>query len=171
MSERHGKPTLANRTGRATASDSVMTPPDLAKRIIQCLQPTGLCLDPCRGQGAFYNAMPSRKYWCEITEGRDFFHWKKQVNWIITNPPYSIYDRFLQKCFDVSNNVALLVPLAKAFKSLQVERMVEQYGGLRLIWLIGSGTKCGFAFGFPTGVLWYQKGWLGSIDRMVSKDV
>lgn len=161
------KPTRPNKTGRATASDSVMTPPRIAEAIVSHYRPFGLSLEPCRGTGNIYALLPSPKDWCEITEGRDFFDYQGSVDWVITNPPYSIYDRFLQKCFDVADNVVFLAPIAKAFKSMKVERMVDAYGGLKEIWMMGSGTKCGFAFGFPTGCLHYQRNYSGPIKRKV----
>ncbi len=160
---RHGVPTRPNRTNQATASDTVQTVPHIARSIVRKYQPSGLVLEPCRGEGNIYNELPQPKDWCEITQGRDFFDYRQQVDWIITNPPYSIYDKFLEHCFEVAGNVVLLCPIAKAFKSLGIENMVSSYGGLKEIWLIGSGQACGFAFGFPTGCLYYQRGYVGSI--------
>lgn len=162
-----GKPTLPNRTNKATAADLVMTPIYIARIILEKFKPQGLILEPCRGTGNIYNQLPEPKDWCEITQGRDFFSYHRKVDWIITNPPYSIYDKFLQHCFELADNVVLLSPIAKAFKSMKIEKMVDEYGGLKIIWLIGSGTKCGFAFGFPTGCLHYQRGYKGKIERVV----
>jgi hypothetical protein len=144
-----------------------MTPPHIAELMLSEFRPNGSCHEPCRGTGNIYKLLPSQSSWCEINEGRDFFDFTGKVDWILTNPPYSIYDKFLFKCFEVSDNVVLLVPLAKAFKSMKIERMVDAYGGLKKIVLIGSGTKCGFAFGFPTGFLHYQRGYKGDIERKV----
>lgn len=162
-----GKPTKPNRTNASTAADKVMTPLWLAKIIVEEFNPTGTTLEPCRGTGNIYNCLPEPKDWCEIAEGRDFLAFNGKVDWIITNPPYSIYDLFLSKCFDVADNVALLCPIAKAFKSMRIERIVDNYGGLKKIWIIGSGNSCGFSFGFPTGVLYYKKGYKGNIERVV----
>jgi hypothetical protein len=161
------KPTRPNRTGKATAADAVMTPTDIAERIVAHFSPTGTCLEPCRGTGNIYRLLPDPKGWCEIAEGRDFFDFTGHADWIITNPPYSIYDRFLEHCFKIADDVVLLVPIAKAFKSMKVERLVDGYGGLKEIWLMGGGQKCGFAFGFPTGCLHYQRGYKGAITRTV----
>ena len=161
------KPTKPNTTGKSTASDSVMTLPNIAQLIIEKFKPYGLILEPCRGSGNIYNLLPEPKDWCEIMDGRDFMDYHKKVDWIITNPPYSIYDKFLSHCFDVADNVVLLVPIAKAFKSMKIEAMVDEYGGLKEIFLIGSGTKCGFAFGFPTGCLYYKRKYKGSIKRTI----
>lgn len=162
------KPTQPNRSGKATAADSVMTPTHIARLIVELLRPTGFCLEPCRGTGAIYDELPEPKDWCEITMGRDFFDYAGRADWLITNPPYSIYDQFLEKSFSVADNVALLVPIAKAFKSMKIERMVDAYGGLRRIILLGGGGSCGFAFGFPVGVLHYQRSYKGPIERIVN---
>lgn len=161
------RPTQPNRTGKSTASDLVMTPPHIAKLIVDKYQPKGFVLEPAKGTGNIFNELPEPKDWCEITEGRDFFDYHKKVDWIITNPPYSIYDAFLKHSFEVADNVVFLTPIAKAFKSMRVEKMVDEYGGLKEIFLIGTGSKCGFAFGFPTGCLYYQRNYKGPIYRTV----
>lgn len=165
METRKGKPTAPNRSSKATAADSVMTPPHIAKIIIDRYEPSGHILEPCRGTGNIYRLLPEPKDWCEIAQGRDFFDYVGKVDWIITNPPFSIYDLFLEKCFEVADNVVLLVPIAKAFKSLKIERLVDSFGGLAEIWILGSGTACGFAFGFPTGCLYYKRNYYGDIHR------
>ena len=102
-----GKPTQPNRTGIATASDTVMTPINIAKLILEHFQPAGQILEPARGTGNIFNLMDEPKDWCEITEGRDFLKYNKKVDWIITNPPYSIYDNFLEHCFEISENALI----------------------------------------------------------------
>ncbi len=163
------KPTLANKTGKATAADIVITPPAIAQMIIRHYKPSGRCLDPCRGTGSFYQFLPEPKDWCEIMQGRDFFEYGKKVDWIITNPPYSIYNDFLVHCFELADNIVFLCPIAKAFKSLTTERLVAKYGGLKEIWLIGGGSSCGFAFGFPTGCLYYKKNYTTGIIKYIGK--
>ena len=162
-SYRHGKPTRANRTQYATASDNVMTPKNIAQLIVGRYNPQGLVLEPARGTSTIYDALPNPKDWCEITGGVNFFNYHNKVDWIITNPPFSIYDKFLEHCFELSPNVVLLAPIAKAFKSLRIQNLVDKYGGLKEIFLIGSGSSCGFAFGFPTGCLYYKQYYHGAI--------
>ena len=164
------KPTKPNRTRIATAADNVQTNFETARWILNHYQPDGVVLEPCRGSGNFYYQLPGRKQWCEIKEGKDFFDWSKPVDWIITNPPYSIYDHFLHHAFEVADNVVFFAPIAKAFKSNKVQSMVLEYGGLREIVYMGSGARHGFAFGFPVGCLHYKRGYVGDckithIDR------
>ena len=59
--------------------DIVMTPEYLAKEIIEHFNPTGRILDPCRGEGAFYDNYPEGDHdWCELGEGRDFLQYQKK---------------------------------------------------------------------------------------------
>jgi hypothetical protein len=148
-------------------NDLVMTPRHIAKQMIAFYDFTEkrstTILDPCRGTGAFYDQYPDHcvKYWCEITEGRDFFDWPHKVDWIITNPPYSIFPQFLEKCFEVADNVALLIPLAKLVSSLKRINMVMDYGGIVSMRIIGA-SKCGFPFGFPAAAIHMKRGYDGN---------
>lgn len=148
-------------------NDMVMTPLHIAKQMIDfyTIPLRATMLDPCRGDGAFYHQYPSRagvnRDWCEITEGRDFFDWPYKVDWIITNPPYSIFPQFLEKCFEVADNVALLIPLAKLVSSLKRINMVMDYGGIVSMRIIGA-SKCGFPFGFPAAAIHMQRGYDGN---------
>ena len=149
-------------------NDMVMTPRHIAKQMIDYYDKwhdlSGrVLLDPCRGDGAFYDQYPNHctKEWCEITEGRDFFDWPYKVDWIITNPPYSIFPQFLEKCFEVADNVALLIPLAKLVSSLKRIKMVMDYGNIESIRIIGA-SKCGFPFGFPAAAIHMRRGTPGT---------
>lgn len=155
------KPTQLNRTNKATASDTVLTKTETAKWIVDYFKPKGIMLDPCAGEDAFYNNFIGEKYRCEIRDGSDFLLWEDKVDWIITNPPYSIYDHFLEHAFNIADNVVFFVPIAKAFKSNKVQKMVSEYGGLKEIVYMGGGGKHGFAFGFPVGCLHYKRGYRG----------
>jgi len=156
------KPTKPNKTKIATAADCVMTKKETAFRIVKYFNPIGSILDPCSGNGAFFDSYENEeKYKCDISYGKDFFDWEKKVDWIITNPPYSIYDYFLDKALKIADNVVFFCPIAKAFKSNRVQKMVIEYGGLKEIVYMGTGGKYGFGFGFPVGCLYYKRNYRG----------
>lgn len=157
-----GKPTKANKTQKATAADTAYTNIETAKWIIDYFKPSGSILEPAAGRDAFYSQFNNEiKYRCEIADGIDFFDCKTKVDWIITNPPYSIYDLFINHCFELADNVALFVPIAKAFKSNKIQELVSRYGGLKEIIYMGGGSRHGFNFGFPVGCLYYKKNYIG----------
>ena len=68
-------------------ADVVPTQQWIADDIVQHFQPKGICLDPCRGDGVFYQRLPAGSLWCEIREGRDFFDFNDRVDWCMSNPP------------------------------------------------------------------------------------
>lgn len=89
--------------------DVVLTPHTLAQKIISHLNPQGVVLDPCRGEGAFDHPLVTD--WCEITEGRDFLQWRGHADWIIGNPPWSQYNAFNQHALQHADNIAWLYHL------------------------------------------------------------
>ena len=93
-------------------NDKVYTPVDLCKKIIDYFKPSGLILEPCKGTGNFSNLLNGCDY-CEIDEGIDFFDYQKEnVNWIITNPPYSKIKKFLLKSYEIkTKNIVYVVPI------------------------------------------------------------
>jgi hypothetical protein len=164
-------PTKPNKTGKHTANDSVMTPVSTAKFIIDYFWPSGTILDPCRGNGAFYDQYPEHclPSWCEINpdcvqhyaEGaqpRDFFDHYFHVDWIMTNPPFSIFNHFLKHALGLAKNVVLLIPANKVFKATGLLNIVEESGHeLRTILEMGGGSHHGFNFGFPMAAVHWAK--------------
>jgi hypothetical protein len=57
-------------------ADIVYTPEAVSKHIINFLAPSGVCLDPCKGDGAFYKFLPQGSLYCELREGSDFLQFK-----------------------------------------------------------------------------------------------
>ena len=66
-------------------------------------------LDSCRGKGAFYNKLNSPKFYCEISEGVDFFNFNEFVELSIGNPPYSILDKWLNHTYKICNRFCYIV--------------------------------------------------------------
>lgn len=102
------------RKNKDKKKDIVYTPVNIAKDLIKLcsFNDKDVLLDPCKGTGAFFDNFPktNKKLWCEIQEKKDFFKFSKKVDWIITNPPYSILSKWLKKSMEISNKgIALLV--------------------------------------------------------------
>ncbi|OUX44535.1 MAG: hypothetical protein CBE21_00715 [Proteobacteria bacterium TMED261] len=144
---------------KKTPNDVIMTNPNTAKWIVDYFQPTGKMLEPCRGDGAFYNELQNHgdTDWCELTEGKDFLDYNGKVDWIITNPPFSIFDAFLLKSFEIADNIVFFCPLTKVFKGKRLDIKICEYGGIKEIIHMGGGNQHGFPFGFSTGCIHYQK--------------
>lgn len=147
-------------------SDIVFTPSDAAANIVRWLNPKGKCLDPCMGDGAFYNCLPEGRDYCEIREGKDFFDYTEKVDWIIGNPPYSIFETFLQKSFSLANDVAFLVPTNKVFQRQIIMDRINAWGGIKGVLIYGSGSMLDFPFGFSVGLFHFKKHYVGD-TRMI----
>jgi hypothetical protein len=114
-------------------SDVVYTPVNVSAGILKFLKPSGKLLDPCKGDGSFYNQMPAGSEYCELQEGLDFFDYNKKVDWVIGNPPYSIFDKFLEKSFEISDNVSFLVPTNKVFQRQVIMERISNWGGYAVL--------------------------------------
>lgn len=70
------------------------TPNKLAKLLIEKidLQDGDTVLEPFKGEGAFYDNLPSNivKEWTEIEEGKCYTSHEGMVDWVITNPPFRL---------------------------------------------------------------------------------
>ena len=149
-------------------SDVVYTPNRISRDIVLWLNPTGLCLDPCRGDGAFYQQFIGEKDYCEIQEGLNFFDYKKKVDWIIGNPPYSIFEQFLMHSFELSPNVCFIVPTNKVFQRQKIMRLINDYGGIKAMRVYGSGSVVGFPFGFSVGAFHFKRNFNGPCHLSLS---
>lgn len=152
--------------------DVVYTPDDVARDVVEFFKPTGRILEPSKGDGAFMKYLPTAD-WCEITEGRDFFACHEHYDWIVGNPPYSIFSDFMRHGFDTADNIVFVIPINKAFNSDRMMREISDYGGIRMIYVIGAGGQLGFVdVGFAIGAVHFQRGYKGgTFTYFRSKDV
>ncbi len=137
-----------------------MTPEWCARDMVEYFQPTGRILEPFRGEGVFCQILPSAA-WCEIDEGRDFYEWVTPVDWIISNPPYSITRAVFAHARRLATNVVFLVPLRNIFSGYGFVRELRSQGGLPAIRLYGTGGRLGFPMGNCIGAIHWQLGYTG----------
>jgi hypothetical protein len=90
---------------RASANDRFYTPASAVKvhldKFKGIIPDDAIILEPFYGKGAYFSEMKNYFPRCELeyTEidlDSDFFEYKKKVDYIISNPPYSILDRVLE---------------------------------------------------------------------------
>ena len=142
--------------------DIVYTPEWVARDMVFYFKPFGNVLEPCRGDGAFTKFLPHAE-WCEIQEGRDFFQWNTKVDWIIGNPPYSAFGKWIYHAMSVAENIVYLVPCAKPFYSEKLFRVMQKWGMIKHIRVYGSGNKLGFPIGFLIGAVYFKHGYFGEM--------
>lgn len=154
---------MVRTVGLSGYSDVHFTDAAVAQAVVAHFQPTGRCLEPFRGGGAFYQHLPPDALWCEVTEGRDFFDFKEPVDWLVTNPPFSNMTEVFQHAFTLAEHCVFLMPISKYWSSAPRLEAARAYGGLREILHLGRGRALGFNTGFPFAALHFQRGYDGPI--------
>lgn len=140
--------------------DIILTPLDVARDVVNHFKPSGRILDPCRGTGAFADQMPGCE-WCEIRDGKDFYDWREPVDWIVSNPPYSVFADFLRHSLNVAENIVYLIPVNKIFNSEKMMREIWTWGGVPEIYTVAGGGALGFPIGFAIGAIHFRRGYRG----------
>jgi len=143
--------------------DKVMTPAWVVADVVAVFSPAGRILEPCKGEGAFVNALPGCE-WCEIDEGRDFFDWTEQVDWVISNPPYSKTRPWFRHSYKIAKNLLYLVPLRNVFSGFGFLKEIDDFGGFRHIRVYGTGGRLGFPMGNAVGVMHIERGYKGPCE-------
>jgi len=103
----------ANKTrNKDRRTDVYITPQTLVHVHLDQLRNLGIqsILDPFRGSGAYYEAFPeffptASRDWCEIEQNRDFFEYKGSPDAIVSNPPYSLIEKVMNKCFELKPRI------------------------------------------------------------------
>lgn len=132
---------VLSKGSRNDFNDRIYTPKEIVVDIINWVKPNGKVLEPFRGEGAFYdelckyndkqnqeNNWNGKVDWAEIDAGKDFFEIDKKYDFIITNPPYSIFTQVLEHSFKIADNVIMLIPHNKIFTSDKRLDMIEAFG-------------------------------------------
>ena len=152
--------------------DIVMTPEWLSKEIIEHFSPTGIILDPSRGEGSFYNNFNTEtKDWCELGEGVDFLTYNKKVDWIITNPPWSKMQQFLAHGMKVSDNIVYLTTINHYTTKKRIRDMRENNFAIKEIYCVPTPKNPWPQLGFQLGAIHTQRGYFGLITMSYSSNL
>lgn len=147
--------------GLERRGDRIFTPAWCAADMVDHFKPSGRILEPCRGDGALSSLLPADALWCEIDEGRDFFNFAGKVDWIITNPPYSLTRPFFNHAASVANDIVFLVPARNVVSGYGFVRDIHAWGGTVEIRWYGTGTKLGFPMGNAIAAFHWRKRYRG----------
>ena len=150
-------------------NDKVYTPEFIVDEVLDIFLPMitdeQTILEPFKGEGAFYDKLPTgRTDWCEIDNSVDFLTYDKHVDWIITNPPYSIFKEMLPKMLEVADNIVIVIPVNKLLSSMPRLMDIKRAGSnIKQIHYLGSGRQLKFPFGFPVAVVHLERGYEGRV--------
>lgn len=130
------KPRRAAPPKNSPDKDIWMTPPDLARKIVNHFQPSGTMIEPCKGTGSFYNELLRYEFidgvdWFELSLGRDFLEnnfGSKKYEWLVTNFPFSKYVDFLEKSMKIADNIITYGTVCHILSLKKRLRMIKQAG-------------------------------------------
>ena len=148
-------------------SDYVQTPEWCAKDMIDFYLPVGRILDPCQGENKVFCNLLKGCDWCEITEGIDFFENNTVYDWIIGNPPYSIFYDWMKHSYELAANIVYLLPSFKVFNALGLIRMYKEFGWIKHIRIYDVGKRIEWGRSRPIMATWFQKGYFGDTSWSV----
>jgi len=73
----------------------------------------------------YNNIKQKEKYECEIEEGRDFFEWNLEVDWVVGNPPFQLGWKFLEKASRIARKGIAFLGSIKFLNSMVVPNRLE----------------------------------------------
>lgn len=139
-------------------NDVVFTPDDVARDVVAFFKPSGKILEPCCGEGAFLKYLSPDTDWCEIERGRDFFANHNHYDWIIGNPPFSIFTEWLTHSFELADNVVYVMMPQSLENSIGRLKQIESYGGIKTKYYLGTGKEIGMMdCGFLIAAVHFQR--------------
>lgn len=146
--------------GRNAASDECYTPINQVSPLLQYLDIGKTYYEATSGKSsAIVDGFAEAGYNMIGSNGKDFFDCEPDDvhDGIITNPPYSIKDKFIEHCYDLGKPFALLLPVA-SFQGNKRGRMFMEHGMSTLVYnnrVDFTGKK-----NPPFGVAWFIHGFL-----------
>lgn len=156
--------------------DDFQTPPSALEPLYKFLKPRSTIWECASGKGNLSRALKQKGYKVistDILNGRDFLEYEpKQYDCIITNPPFSIKQEFLQRAYCLEKPFAFLLPLT-ALESAK-RQFLFRCGGLELILFdhrINFETPSGNGSGSWFATAWFTSGLkIGKQLTFVSKE-
>lgn len=143
--------------------DVVYTPDIVARDMVSYFQPTGRILEPSKGDGAILRYLPGAD-WCEIAEGVDFFACTRRYDWIVGNPPYSIFADWLRHSFTLADDILYLIPIIRCWVSSRIIKDIRAFGGIKTIVVYNESNFRTWSINFAIGAVHFQRGYQGGIE-------
>lgn len=112
-------------------ADDFQTPEQALEVLYPFLNKEWIIWECAEGRGNLTRAFTG-KGWSvcgsDILLGKDFLSWQpNQFDVVITNPPYSLKEKFLERCYSLGKPFALLMPLT-ALESEKRQKMFREHG-------------------------------------------
>jgi hypothetical protein len=112
-------------------SDDFQTPPIALNPLLPYLKKEWLIWECAEGRGNLTKALKQKGFnviGTDILQGYDFLNWfPEKFDCIITNPPYSLKQKFIERCYKLNKPFALLLPLT-ALETLKRQSLFKKWG-------------------------------------------
>jgi hypothetical protein len=116
---------------RHGSSNDFQTPCEALYPLIPYIRKDWIVWECANGEGNLTMELKRLKYQVidtDILTGNDFLKWQPdKYDCIITNPPYSLKQEFLERCYQLGKPFALLVPLT-TFETPKRQALFKKYG-------------------------------------------
>ena len=146
------------------ASNDFQTPPIALKPLLPYLKREWIIWECAEGRGNLTKEFKRLGYsviGSDILTGQDFLNWQPvKYDCIITNPPFSLKQEFLYRCYCLKKPFALLLPLT-TFETQKRQALFQKYG-VQVIFLnkrINFETPSGRGSGSWFATAWFTN-WL-----------
>lgn len=144
-------------------SDDFQTPPIALKPLIPYLKKNWLIWECASGEGYLKQGLQDYGFkvvYSDILGGQDFLNYQPlNFDCIITNPPFSLKQQFLERCYKLGKPFGLLLPLT-TFETSKRQELFKAYG-LEVIFFdkrINFFTPSGKGSGSWFSSAWFTNG-------------
>jgi hypothetical protein len=112
------------------------TPPQALDPLLPYLKKAWIIWEPAMGTGNLVNYLSLKGFNVigtdikdpEVLPSHDFLQWQPEnFDCIITNPPYSLKQKFLERCYSLDRPFALLLPLT-TFETKKRQALFKKHG-------------------------------------------
>jgi hypothetical protein len=148
---------------KSKTSNDFQTPPLALRPLLGYIKKDWTVWECACGKGNLVEDLKARGYWVigtDIAGGYDFLHYEPEgYDCIITNPPYSFKQEFLERAYELGKPFAFLLPLT-TFETAKRQRLFRSYG-VEVIFLdkrINFETPSGNGSGSWFAVAWFTNG-------------
>ena len=118
---------MLKKTGNNKASDECYTPSEAVTPLLKYLDKDKVWYEATSGLSkSIVMCMRSSGYVCMESEG-DFFNQQNVYDGVVTNPPYSIKDKFIERCYELDKPFALLLPVS-SLQGIKRGQMFKENG-------------------------------------------
>ena len=107
-------------------SDELYTPDEAFDILKEFIDKKLIIYECAEGTGKLKKKMEKEGF--KVVSRKDFFNEEEfDFNIIVTNPPYSKKDKFIEKCYEIAKPFALLMPIT-ALEGIKRQKLYKKYG-------------------------------------------